>query len=455
MVSMRAQVAGLFYPDAADQCAGMIDAALADASPPALSPKAVVAPHAGYVYSAPIAGGVYKLLAERRGEIKRVVVTGPNHRMPLAGMAVASAESWETPFGPLPIDRAGLDRALALPDIAVNDAPFRGEHSLDVHMPFIKRVLGDVAVLPILVGQARAESVGRVLGALWGGKETAIVISSDLSHFHDYETARAKDGAAGRAIEALRGDQLKDDMACGRYGIHGLIDQARARDLRATAIDIRNSGDTAGGRDRVVGYGAFAFEYAHAARIGARDRAILLDVAKRVVREGARTHGKPAVQTAGPVPPTLAAMRACFVTLTIGGKLRGCIGSTAPHRRLIDDVAENAWKSAFGDPRFPSLSEAELDGLEFHIAILSTPRKIEFSSEMELAKALRPDLDGLIIRDQGKSAIFLPSVWSSIPDPAQFLRHLKAKAGLGAQHWSETFQALRYTTESFGDRAAH
>jgi hypothetical protein len=450
---MPAQVAGLFYPAEADQCAALIDAAMARATPPALAPKAVVAPHAGYVYSAPIAGSAYKLLAQRKDEIKRVVLTGPNHRMPLRGMAAPSAESWSTPFGPLPIDRASLDKALSLPDIAVNDSPFAGEHSLDVHMPFIKRVLGDVAVLPILIGQAKAESVGRVLDALWGGPETAIVISSDLSHFHDYETARAKDGEAGKAIEALRSDLLKDDMACGRYGIHGLIERARSHDLRATAIDIRNSGDTAGGKDRVVGYGAFAFEYAHCARIGDQDRATLLDVAKRVVREGARTGAKPALQIVGAVPPTLAALRATFVTLTIGGKLRGCIGSTAPHRRLIDDVAENAWKSAFGDPRFPKLTEAEHERLEFHISILSTARPISFGSEAALARALRPDRDGLIIRDQGKSAIFLPSVWQSLPDPAQFVRHLKTKARLGAEHWSDTLQALRYTTESFGDRA--
>src|SRR5262249_45504304 len=155
-----------------------------------LSPKAVVAPHAGHIYSGDIAGSAYRLLARRKGEIKRVILLGPNHRKPLRGMALAPADAWETPLGRLNVNKTARDTLARQPGVAVDASPFVGEHSLEVHLPFIQRALGDVEVLPILVGQAPTDSVSKALDLLWGGPETAIVISSDLSHFHDYETCR-------------------------------------------------------------------------------------------------------------------------------------------------------------------------------------------------------------------------------------------------------------------------
>lgn len=443
-------VTGVFYPAGRDECGAMVRACLERADPPPLRPKAVVAPHAGFVYSGEIAGEAYRLLGRRRGEIKRVVVLGPNHRVALKGMAVSPADAWDTPSGPLRVDWAGLNRILRRPDVAVSDQPFRREHSIEVQLPFIREALGEVEILPVLVGDAKPEQTAEVLEALWGGDETAIVVSSDLSHYHDYATAQAKDADAGRAIEALRVDLLKDDQACGRKGIYGLIRRARDLDMRVTTLDIRNSGDTRGAKDRVVGYGAFAFEYARGARLDDRCRSVMLDVAQRVVQHGARTGARPVLEFEGVLPRPLRAIRACFVTLTIGGKLRGCIGSLVGHRPLIDDVADNAWKAAFGDPRFPKLREDELERLEFHVSILSNWRPIRFADEADLVRQLRPDLDGLVIRDLGKRAIFLPGVWEGIPDPKLFLTRLKQKAGLGAEHWSATFEAWRYSAESFG-----
>ncbi|HXJ01972.1 MAG TPA: AmmeMemoRadiSam system protein B [Micropepsaceae bacterium] len=445
-------VAGTFYPANPNELAAGVDASLAKATSPPLTPKAVIAPHAGHVYSGDIAASAYRLLANRKGEIKRVILLGPNHRQPVRGMALSPADAWATPFGPLRVDVAARDTLARQTGVAVDLAPFVNEHSLEVHLPFIHRALGEVEILPILVGQTPRESVSQALDTLWGGPETAIVVSSDLSHYHDYATCQAKDEETTIAIERLQPAGCDGDRACGRFSIHGLLDQAQRRDLRVTALDVRNSGDTRGPRDRVVGYGSFAFEYAHSAQLDGATRQLLMRLAREVVRHGAHNLGQPLqLKFQGPVPRVLRAQRATFVTLKIGDRLRGCRGSLVPHRSLLNDVVENARKSAFDDPRFPPLTAAELEQLNFHISILSTPRRIRVETEAELAHALRPDIDGLIIRDAGKQAIFLPSVWEGIHDPLSFIRHLKHKAGLPPDHWSPSFEAFRYVTESFGD----
>jgi AmmeMemoRadiSam system protein B/AmmeMemoRadiSam system protein A len=451
-----ASVAGTFYPaDPAELAAG-VDGSLSRAAPPALTPKAVIAPHAGHMYSGDIAASAYRLLAQRKGEIKRVILLGPNHRKPLRGMALSPADAWATPFGPLPVAPVARDLLARHPGVTVDPAPFINEHSLEVHLPFIHRALGEVRVLPILVGQTPMENVSSALDLLWGGPETAIIVSSDLSHYHDYATCQAKDEETTVAIERLQPQGCDGDRACGRFSIHGLLDQAQRRDLRVTALDVRNSGDTRGPRDRVVGYGSFAFEYAHSAQLDSGMRDLLIRLTREVVRQSARSPAAPVtVKFQGPIPRVLRAQRATFVTLKIGERLRGCRGSLVPHRSLVNDVVENARKSAFDDPRFPPLTTDELEQINFHISILSTPLRVAAETEADLARVLRPDVDGLIIRDAGKQAIFLPSVWEEIHDPLSFIRHLKHKAGLPVEHWSPSLEAFRYVTESFGEHATH
>ena len=375
--------------------------------------------------------------------------------MPVRGMALSPANAWQTPFGALAVDQAARDELARQPGVAVAAEPFVGEHGLEVHLPFIQRALGDVEVLPILVGQPMNGQVSDVLERLWGGPETAIIVSSDLSHYHDYDTASAKDSETASGIERLQPQVCEGHRACGYLIIDGLLDQARRRDLRITALDVRNSGDTHGPRDRVVGYGSFAFEYAHSARLDAGARKTLFDLAREVVRQAALHGGKPPKITInGQLPRTLLAQRATFVTLNVDGRLRGCRGSILAHQSLISDVANNAFQSGFGDPRFTPLTIGELEGLEFHVSILSTPRRIACESEAELLGALRPDVDGVILRDGERQSLFLPSVWEQIHDPLAFLRTVKLKAGLPAEHWSPTLEAYRYTTECFDETPA-
>ena len=260
MTSTRsAAVAGLFYPGDPAALAAAVQAYLAEAAPAgAAPPKAIIAPHAGYIYSGPIAASVYARLAPLRGRVKRVVLAGPAHRVYVEGAAIPSVTSFETPLGPVPLDGEALARLRALPFVEVSDRAHAQEHCLEVHLPFLKAVLGDFALVPIVVGDASIEEAATLLETLWGGDETLIVVSSDLSHYLPYEKARRVDDATARAIVQLEA-RLVPDEACGAIPINGLLRAARKRGLVPERLDVRNSGDTAGPRDRVVGYGAFAF----------------------------------------------------------------------------------------------------------------------------------------------------------------------------------------------------
>ncbi len=251
-------VAGLFYPASPVQLRDAVTDYLAGAiTNPDAPPKALIAPHAGYIYSAPIAASAYACIAAAADTITRVVLLGPAHRVAFRGLALPGVEAFQTPLGIVPVDRDAVAQLATLDQVTELAPAHAGEHSLEVHLPFLQCLLGDFTLVPLVVGDASAEEVAEVLEALWGGPETLIVISSDLSHYHDYETARAMDRATSDAIEALDERRIDFDDACGRIPVSGLLQAARRHGLHARCIDLRNSGDTAGPRDRVVGYGAY------------------------------------------------------------------------------------------------------------------------------------------------------------------------------------------------------
>jgi AmmeMemoRadiSam system protein B len=255
-------VAGSFYPESPRQLAEAVRSYLAAAQAPgdAAAPKALIAPHAGYVYSGPTAGVAYARIAPARDRIERVVLLGPAHRVPVAGLAAPDVGAFATPLGEIPLDGAALERLLELPQVSALHAAHQFEHSLEVHLPFLQIVLGSFSLVPLVVGDARPEEVAQVLESVWNGPETLIVVSSDLSHYQDYATARRMDALTARAIETLQPEDIRYDDACGRVPIQGLLVTARRKGLQAHTLDVRNSGDTAGPRDAVVGYGAWAFD---------------------------------------------------------------------------------------------------------------------------------------------------------------------------------------------------
>jgi len=258
----RPAVAGAFYSDDPDTLFSEIKAFLGSAKTdaPPFAPKAIVVPHAGYVYSGPVAASAYKLLGPSKGLIKKVVLLGPCHRVALRGAALSSANAFLTPLGQVKIDHSMDGVLLNLPQVSVFDATHTQEHSLEVQLPFLQTVLGDdFELIPMVVGDSSADEIKEILEMLWGGDETLVVISSDLSHYLNYQGAKKVDGETCKAIESLDGEAIGDYQACGRIALKGLLKIAAEKNLIPTTLDLRNSGDTAGPQDRVVGYGAWAF----------------------------------------------------------------------------------------------------------------------------------------------------------------------------------------------------
>ncbi len=455
-----AAVAGAFYPGSAPELQAMLAQCWDDAKiTVGPVPKAIVAPHAGYIYSGAVAASAYARIKPAHARIKRVILLGPCHRVGVAGLALSGADAFDTPLGPVEIDKEAADLIADLPQVQVFDATHAQEHSLEVHLPFLMSVIDDFKLLPIVVGQAAPDQVAQVLDRLWGGPETLIVVSSDLSHYLDYDSARAIDGRTCHAIEDLAPEQISSHGACGRFPLGGLLKLAKAKGMTVETVDLRNSGDTAGPRDRVVGYGSWLFIESDASKtqdksdFADQTKALLARHGNALVRLAAASiehglaNGAPLSPDMAAAPADLRDIGACFVTLKKNGQLRGCIGSPEAHRPLIQDVAANAYAAAFRDPRFPDLSAAELPEVTLSISVLSPQADMTFRDEADLLAQLRPGIDGLVIADGGRRALFLPSVWEQLPDKRAFLGHLKRKAGMAADHWSPAFQARRFVAE--------
>lgn len=458
-----AAVAGRFYPGEGAALAQQIGSFLGRADRPAaippLVPKAIIAPHAGYVFSGRVAASAYARLVQGRGSVTRVVVLGPSHFVSFRGFAGSTTEAWQTPLGRVRIGRPPAGTAALSDEL---DRALASEYSVEVHLPFLQTVLGDVELVPVAVGAATPEAASSLIDSLWGGPETLIVISSDLSHFLDYRAAQEIDCRTAAAIEAFDASALTSAHACGFVPVGGLLLAAKRRAMTVATLDLANSADVGGARDRVVGYGAWALYERRSEAEPAADAAVLsaagpvlIELARASIMNGLAV-GAPLVPADGHrLPAVITAPGASFVTLRRHGRLRGCVGTFLAFRPLMADVALNAFNAAFRDPRFLPLRHDEFADLDLSLALLSRPSAIACESEEDLLRQLEPGSDGLIIADQKKQALFLPAVWKEIPDPRQFLMQLKLKAGLPAGHWSPEFKAHRFRSvevESEPDR---
>lgn len=447
-----AAVAGLFYPDNPIELKRTVADLLAHAGAGTArpAPKALIVPHAGYIYSGAVAASAYSALADLRGRIRRVVLLGPTHRVPVRGLALPEAERFATPLGEIPLDCAGMQALAGLPQVVRSAAAHQMEHSLEVQLPFLQQVLGDFQLLPLAVGDASAAEVAEVLEQVWGGDETLIVISSDLSHFLPDALARQVDGETVKAILALN-PHLNHEQACGATPVNGLLLAAKRHGLHPVALDVRNSSDTAGDPERVVGYAAFAFRpEADSDRSDAEKGATLLKLARAEIASKLGHPGAASAQS-----DWLAEPGATFVTLTRQGELRGCIGTLEAHRPLGVDVRENAVAAAFRDPRFMPLSRAEFDGIRVEVSLLSPTEPLTVDDEAAVLAALRPHVDGVVFEYGHYRSTFLPQVWEQLPEPAEFLAHLKRKAGLPVDFWTEQVKLSRYTVSKWKEEGPH
>ncbi|TPF95606.1 dioxygenase [Bifidobacterium sp. UTCIF-39] len=515
----HAAVAGAFYPANPRELRTMIDRQLDYArgllnelparALPQGAPKAVIVPHAGYVYSGTAAALAYALLERGRGTIHRAVIIGPTHRVAVRGVAMCRATAFATPLGDVPVDIAGEAHAFGLstadadpatwrngmrasddapaPAMLVNDPTHAREHAVEVQIPFLQTVLGaDLQIVPLNAGDASPAEVGDVIRALWGGPETVIVISSDLSHYHPNEMARALDDRTIERITNLDGP-IHPNFACGAYPVNGLLDVCR-RESHTNPLDLRFLGCSTSGDDGevalsrslldpsrrahgdvlahrpvplnpdepVVGYASFAAwpitsddsddsdESAESATAESDKSAATTDSARaRIAISLARLSLRRYLGIEDPddVDPQtivdeydwLRQPGASFVTLTEGGHLRGCIGTLEAYRPLGRDIAEHAIDAASRDPRFRPVTASEYPLLDVEVSVLGRPEPMLATSREELEAELRPGTDGLIIDDgHGHRATFLPQVWDELPSPHDFVSHLLMKSGLPA-----------------------
>src|ERR1017187_814559 len=447
-------VAGLFYPGDAAALSKTIDGLLAkapDHSIPRL--KALACPHAGYEFSGQTAAIAYKLLAGR--DVQTVVVMGPSHYAWFSNACIPNADAYKTPLGLVPISEKTKGLVAVAPFVlepqclvqrpqwwrqAPKPAPEEGpdtpetwEHSVEVQVPFLQKVLKNFKLLPVVISEADPAQVAKALAERIDDK-TIVIASSDLSHYHSYQAAKGLDDRCVKAICDLDIDAMTTQEACGKTPILALLRLARQKGWKAQVLDYRNSGDVTGEKDRVVGYTSVAFYAPAAENLSAAERKYLLELARKTLTSVTTGGSLPEV-AAKDVPPKLAEKKACFVTLTKSGALRGCIGHLMAMEPLHQAVAENARNAALRDPRFPPVGPDELDQIKIEISVLTDPQPLPFSSPDDLLSKLHPNVDGVLLHIGPRTATFLPQVWAQLPDKAEFLNHLSQKAGCEASAW--------------------
>jgi len=383
------------------------------------------------------------------------------HRVAVRGLAAPTVDAFETPLGRVPIDRAALWPLKAMPQVVFDDRPHAPEHSLEVQLPFLQTVLGSgFSLVPLAVGDATPSEVAAVLERLWGGDETLIVISTDLSHYHPYaDAARIDRQTIERVVRGAT--DIDPHEACGARALNGALLAARRHGLAPTLLDLRNSGDTAGDRRRVVGYAALALAPAGADTTAADDGSERADeredapadfghaLLARARNSIARRLGLPAAPE--PHHPEVHELGATFVTLTDArGRLRGCIGRLEAVDTLDADVRHNAENAAFGDPRFAPVSVDEWQALHLEVSVLTPAEPLPAApTEAHALRAIEPGVHGVIFEWRGHRATFLPQVWAQLPEPGEFMSALKRKAGLKPDFWHADVRLSRYRVTKF------
>jgi AmmeMemoRadiSam system protein B/AmmeMemoRadiSam system protein A len=434
--------------------------------PPGKSLKAIIMPHAGYIYSGWTAAHAALVLPMARGlqsdQFSKVILLGPDHRIGFKNAAISDVTAYETPLGTINLHK-DVKKLRRQPDLFQRLPAARDkEHSLEVILPFLQRYLADFQLVPVMIGQGDGQRISGALDSIIR-RDTLLVVSSDLSHFLAYSEAVARDRETIDEIINLKPARLikTDNRACGKMPLLVLIEIARRHHWQPVLLHYSNSGDTAGDRSRVVGYAAIAFfgdlpmenNDNAGVQFSQAQGQMLVKLARQTILDKLdRAAAEP------PAEDLLAALDddrftlSCgtFVTLKIKGQLRGCIGNLTSTESVLDGVKRNAINAALHDPRFSPLSKDELERTQIEVSILSEPQPLAYRDGQDLIKKLRPQVDGVIIRKDHASATFLPQVWEQLPGPEDFLTHLCMKAGLPSDAWKNSeLEVLTYQVQYF------
>ena len=435
----QARYQGIFYPASTRQLLQLIHELVRQGETAAREKigtgrlKALIMPHAGYIYSGSTAGHGAALLRGRA--FKKVIIMGPDHRIGFTGCAVSSATAWQTPLGRVTL-HGNTQTLLKLPDLFHTQVDAdRMEHSVEVILPFVQACLDDFTLVPVVAGLCDVEKTAPEIDDLID-EDTLVIVSSDLSHYLPYEAAVQKDWATIRMILSGNAEALQraDNAACGKRPILLLMDIAKRRNWRPRLLHYANSGDTTGEKSRVVGYGAIAYVAGEDSRISEEQGNILVQCARQALarRFGGGSKGE---TLSLPENSPLNREGATFVTLYLDGRLRGCIGSLRAVEPMVKNVERNALNAAFRDPRFPALTPEEFERITIEVSVLTPPRPLTYADGRDLVSKLYPGRDGVIIQKGGYRATFLPQVWDQLPKPEAFLSRLCQKAGLPADEW--------------------
>jgi AmmeMemoRadiSam system protein B/AmmeMemoRadiSam system protein A len=413
--------------------------------------RGLVSPHAGYVYSGGVAATGYRQIDP---SIKTVFLLGSSHRTPLGAPSIPGVKAYQTPLGRVPLAKLASILRNSPEFVSVADAHLE-EHSLEVQLPFLQLTLKDFEIVPILINSSDPKALAETL-VPHISDDTLVVASTDLSHYYSYETAVSLDRVCIGAITGSRFSDMPLCEACGKQAVLTLMHIAEIKGWRGVLLDYKNSGDTAGSKNRVVGYASIAFvegkEKTNTMKetLPAQDREALLRLARTTIE--ARLVEGAEVDRPRQVSPVFNEMRGCFVTLHKQGQLRGCIGTIEPTCSLIECVERNAKNAAFSDPRFPALSEKELKEIDVEISVLSVPEALRFKDGEDLKGQLEPNVHGVILSRGMHRSTFLPQVWKQLPEKEKFLEHLCLKGGMSATAWQEPKTKVEvYTAEVFGE----
>lgn len=418
--------AGTWYSNDKKELAKEIDGYLKEADDYNLDVKAVVVPHAGIGYSGKIAALSFKQLHD----FKKVIVLGTAHTYPLENASMTDVDYYATPLGNVKVcgNVKGKDILKKVDEAHVK------EHSIEIELPFLQRVLNDFCIIPVIVGKVNTTAFTEFLEKNLD-EETVIVVSVDLSHFHSYEEAKELDNYSISSILDMNSGNIKNSEIDSPYAVMSVIELAKKKGWSAKLLDYKNSGDITGDKSSVVGYSAIVFyeEYSES------ERKFMLNLAKSAVEEYVKT-GKRI--TAKNVPEKLKEERACFVTLNENDNLRGCIGTLTPVGRLYESIIDNAISACSRDPRFTPVEEKELTKISYEVSILTEPKKISYKNESELFQKINGK--GVILKKGVYEATYLPQVWEQFGSEQDFLSSLCEKAGLDSNEWKKKIEVYVY-----------
>ena len=456
----EAAVAGIFYPADVYQLKNDINGYLQHITDNnSGKPKILITPHAGYKYSAQVAASAFAKLRPFKDKIKKVFLLGPSHRVYVNGVALPKEKSFKTPLGIIKVDSDIVEQISKTKPFKFKSTAHKNEHSLEVSLPFLQVVLGNFEIIPMLYGEANPHEIAQTIQPYLERDDSILIVSADLSHYLDYSTAKKVDEQTANNIK--EGKTVDHHQSCGATAINTALIMAQNFGLVPQMLNMANSGDVIGDKDSVVGYGAWSFE-----KNNEDDASNLegIDLEEKNLQNFARHYKNAIIQIVeralidavknnkiysperNEYEDILFNKGASFVTLKKHNILRGCMGSIFQTNAIAKDLSKNTFLAAMNDPRFEPLKEDELNDIVFSVSLLTGFEGIKFTSYDDLINKIRPNTDGLLIKDGKRQGLFLPSVWDDIPNKKEFLNELKIKAGLSPNYWSDNIEVFRFKT---------